>query len=659
MKQFNINMVGVAIIAVFLAACNSGGGNALSIASPLAGGNYTSSTPDFRINYTNQPASIKIVLNGFPVQSYFTFGSTSAVASGEALKDFLIQGSNTLQINPTAFSPKHNFTYDSDGPLIIIDNVSSSNPIEVRGLIRDPAGVKSLTLNGNPASISGETFTVTVDPADPADPDDFYTFSATDNINHTSSLSYAPAGREFTDSIKASVGQSALESLVPMISSAVTDQVLEGAQLSPANPVISLTWEGIIEPVPYGLDANLDRVAFETLSMNELRIREANDGSIKFDVTVSNVDVDLTAIIYGGWIADNLALPIGLRIGAVDVTGRAHMGVTDRKMELELQNVKLTMDRTRISNLLGIELADYEPTLGLLDAIINMLDGLIGGMVADKINAVLADQMEFVIRTRLFIQDVGLAMDTSLESLGTQDGHITVGLGGGIWANPVKNTRPVLGSIYNDDPTPDAGTDTGNLTAVIAGNFINQAVMAAFQSGLTDITLLGSELHLGAILNHDMGVNGNTRIRIAPSSPANFTFAGENIAVANLSMYNFDVLQEKKIGGVWEPMVRMNLDFRVAIALDITEDNAITINLLNTPDIDLKALDNGYGFNISASKVDQIIDIAVPLVLARIDESLLSIKLPTVGGFGILPEEIKTVGDSNNNLSFSGTILTP
>lgn len=666
MNQLKLNLLGVAFLALFLAACNPGGKGSVVIDSPAANAEYFSQLPTFKLSYGTKPADpskVKVVLNGFNVQSYFTFGDTSATANAEDLKDFMVQGTNTIVINPTLFKPKRKFVFDNQGPHIVVTEVSKSNPIEVTGFAKDPSGIKSLTLNGNNATITSDpkgnhTFSVTVDSAD------IYNFQASDNLNQASSLSYAAPGKVFNDSIKASVGASALNAIAPKISSVLVDTGFNEEQLNPVNPLLggALSWKGGITGNTYGMRINLSSLKVGAVGINDLSVRPNNDGSLGFDVDVKNADVTVTVIIYGGG-KDNLDFSLALNIGNINAKGVATLAAKDQALDINVSGDDLKLNMTNTALVVGSsvpgETKNYEPPFDILSKIINALSAPVGKLAAGKINAILANQLEFVIKTRLFIQDVGLGLTTSMESIGTKDGNIVVALGGKVEPlTTIKpgNNRPVLGSIYNDAPTPDPRTDLGNLTAVVSGNFLNQAVMAAFKAGLIDITVFGNQILLGAIVDNTMGVNGNTRIRVAPSAPPGFSFAGEKVAVANVSMYNLDILQEKKINGEWKPIVKITVDFRAAVVLGVTNDNAIKISLLNYPDVELQALDNGFGFNVSTSVVNSIIDKAVPIVIDKIADAIPAIKIPAIAGIALKPEEIATVGTKNDTLSFTGTI---
>lgn len=668
MNQLKLNLLGVAFLALFLAACNSGGKGGVVIDSPTANAEYFSKLPTFRLSYGTKPADpskVKVVLNGFNVQSYFTFGDTSATANAEDLKDFMVQGTNTIVINPSLFKPKRKFVFDNQGPHIVVTEVSKSNPIEVRGFAKDPSGIKSLTLNGQNAIVESDdegnhTFRVTVGSTE------IYNFQASDNLNQNSSLSYAAPGRVFNDSIKASVGASALNAIAPLISQVIVDTEFNEEQLNPVNPLLNniLTFKSSITGNTYGVDANLSSLKIGSVAINDLSVRPDNDGSLSFDANAMDAFVTITVILYTGG-QNNIDFSLSLKIANIRAQGVATLGVQDQALDVKVSDLGLTMTDA------GIVLGDsgnpeapdkvkvLKPPFDLLAKIVNALKKPVGQLVASKLNAVLANQMEFVIKTRLFIQDVGLGLTTSMESIGTKDGNIVVALGGKVEPlTSIKpgNNRPVLGSIYNDAPTPDPRTDLGNLTAVVSGNFLNQAVMAAFKAGLIDITVFGNQILLGAIVDDNMGVNGNTRIRVAPSAPPGFTFAGEKVAVANVSMYNLDIMQEKKINGEWKPIVKITVDFRAAVVLGVTAENAIKISLLNYPDVEIQALDNGYGFNIGTSTINSIIDKAVPIVIDKIADAIPAIKIPAIAGIALKPEEIATVGTKNDTLSFTGTI---
>jgi len=74
---------------------------------------------------------------------------------------------------------------------------------------------------------------------------------------------------------------------------------------------------------------------------------------------------------------------------------------------------------------------------------------------------------------------------------------------------------PALGSVYDTGAVPEPALDQGNVTAVVSANLINQAMLVAYQVGLTHFWIYNGQLHFGSTPDDSVGTTGSTRIRLA------------------------------------------------------------------------------------------------------------------------------------------------
>lgn len=676
--------------AVFVAGCaggggGSGGGAAPSIASPATGFYQNAAPSQFVINYGSKPANLVIALNGVHVQQYFNFGPTSATASGADLEDFLLQGKNTLKLNPSnLFGPSRSFTFDDEGPKVVVQEVSNTTSvIEVRGELRDPSGANSLTVNGNNATVNSDgTFSVTIDRV--ATNED-YVFVASDNIGKTSTTLMAPPGREFQESIKARVDQNTIEKIIPILTDLLKDGIqIKGADVLPnGGQLFSLTWDGLFNE-PYGVSADLDTVAIGGIAINEFSIIQNEDGKIFLDANIKNLNAGLYAYIYNGLLPFRTDIPVIARVGDINFRAGVELAATNGELNIQLTDVDFHINdfdidfasiRTEMQQLDG-ELQNPGDSNGLLNAINDVIAAIangisepVGKLLVAIINPILADSLtELAVSANLHINDTGLNFKTSVQELGTENGNIVVGLSGRLKAEPVDNgVPPALASVYTQGALPDLSYAQGGIGAIISGNFLNQATLAAYRAGITNITIITSDItNIGSILNgihfgtkvygQNLGNDGDMRIRVMPRSPAGLTFFGKNVTAAQIALHNWDIFIELKSNGNYNPILALGIDVTIPIGLAITADNGIAINQMTTPDIEILKTQVLGSINLPTEVINGVVDFVVPIIFNKLEQTIATIKVPTIAGITLLPEAIQAVGNNNEHLAFYGSL---
>lgn len=115
-------------------------------ASP--GGAGTTLPEKLIISYSQNPTSLRVYLNGQQVGDKMTYTPTHAEVAFSQISDFLKQGTNTLSVEPLAFGPTHVFTFDNEGPGIVITGVAKSGGnVTVDGYVTDASQVSSVRLD--------------------------------------------------------------------------------------------------------------------------------------------------------------------------------------------------------------------------------------------------------------------------------------------------------------------------------------------------------------------------------------------------------------------------------------------------------------------------------------------------------------------------------
>lgn len=173
--------------------------------------------PDnYIVNYLTSPPE-KITLNGADVSSHFTFSNGIGTASGESFLAFIKQGENLFSVDAANFGPSVNFYVDTEGPSVVVNDVSGTSNKSIKGFLVDPKGSSSLIVNGVVATLDTEgNFEVQV-PQGPV-----YHFEATDRDGRTSLTRYASREEIIQNSAELRIDQNGINGVL-----AVAQEVLE------------------------------------------------------------------------------------------------------------------------------------------------------------------------------------------------------------------------------------------------------------------------------------------------------------------------------------------------------------------------------------------------------------------------------------------------
>ncbi len=171
-----------------------------------------------------------IYLNGYAVKEHFYIelanGDIRYEANSKKLRFYLKQGINTMTVEPVLFGPTVNFTLDSAGPEILIEEVTcddgdcttiDSGNIQVSGLLSDPTDVTFLSINGIPVPVSSNQFTANITEAIQ------YEFIAVDAQGYQSKTTFLADGQALDEIIKVRVGETALEAMEPILEQGMYD----------------------------------------------------------------------------------------------------------------------------------------------------------------------------------------------------------------------------------------------------------------------------------------------------------------------------------------------------------------------------------------------------------------------------------------------------
>jgi hypothetical protein len=171
-----------------------------------------------------------VMLNGVKVTDYFKSENGKLICDGQKLSGFLKQGSNIIAIGQSS-GPRIRFDVDTEGPQVKITQVEGENQLIIKGELKDPAGMRSLSVNDVVADIGPEnTFSVSVSKADK------YNFVAYDAGGHKSVTKYADRDTIVNDIVRLRINETAIHDILP-----VAQEVLEDVDFNAALSYAGLT----------------------------------------------------------------------------------------------------------------------------------------------------------------------------------------------------------------------------------------------------------------------------------------------------------------------------------------------------------------------------------------------------------------------------------
>jgi len=171
-----------------------------------------------------------IMLNGVKVTKYFKQDNDKLICDGQKLSGFLKQGNNIISIDQSS-GPRVRFHVDNEGPQVKIIQVKGDDPLLIMGELKDPAGIRSLSVNGTIADINDEKyFSVSVSKAD------MFVFVAYDADGRKSVKKYADRGTIVNDIVRLRIHETAINDLLPVAQEVLEDvdfnAILAGAGMS-------------------------------------------------------------------------------------------------------------------------------------------------------------------------------------------------------------------------------------------------------------------------------------------------------------------------------------------------------------------------------------------------------------------------------------------
>ncbi|MCG8668111.1 MAG: hypothetical protein MI867_01760, partial [Pseudomonadales bacterium] len=653
MDASSIRQVLLVLLMFGLVGCK----NTYDIAEPAKDSVHTS-PPTFKITYQEEPDALPpMTLNGHAIEAFFTAGTTEATANSNDFADFFVEGYNTFQVEPPT-GPSTNFIYDTEGPaIIVLDAEISGNTATINGLADDVMGVTAATVNDIAITFNeDQRFTVDVPEAE------IYTYEATDTLGHTSTTHYAALGNEYDPSMTVRVTTEALDVAMVEIARALNELDL--------NPLVANymlyddTWLGLFGET-YGGDGFVRTV---DILGSEFSMNFTDGGNANIEGTITNSRVEITLRLHNGFLPPTL-INIGANVGPLDFSGDIELGVEDQSPTVELSNFDISVGNVAIDN---TDVVTQAILSAIISGIANMHTGTIANGVENELNTAIPEMLagiiqdSYMIRINDGVNNHDLAIAIKLSDLTTSDSSLYASLAGGVipsTPNP-EIPQPLAGTLYTEDPLPEANLNGGQFAISLNANLLNQTLASAHSVGLTQMNIVGDQIQFGLPRAADLGPEGaSQRILVNIIAPAVIQIDNINdSAAATLSVYGLEIVSESKQEGDLEFShdVSVRVNAKVPVSIDASTSASLGIVFPASPEADIMGIKIGEGDWLSDSinaLAEQLVDQALANVMEQIAAPITHIELPSFACMALEVNGITAVGGESSHLNVAGSLI--
>jgi len=633
----NLRYIILVASLAFLAACE---GN-YKIEDPAKDAVFSTPPTELIFSYRDAPEALPAVtLNGHDVSEFFSKGDTQAVALGDDLLPFIVEGTNRFQVDPPV-GPKSRFIYDTKGPEVVIVETTGST---VSGFTIDSVATTSLSLNGQPVELN-EDGSFATDFA----PTNILEFSAEDALGHTSSVQFRDDSLLIDSAVQARINQSGLD-----FAAAEAKQIINGLDFNAL--VAGTEVYSDVRNGPLGTRRGREgRITGMALDVHSLSFDPTSQG-LRIRGQFRNIAVRFRLVSYLGILPDIVLKP----------TAFAPIANLDGLIALDVENGKPKLDIRDFS--VDLAFLRFTGALGVFDAILNnvisntitLLDRRITGRLKGPIGNAVNDALEDLIPSSYAFDVNGVGVDVffDLDSLSTSNDAILVGVTGGLEAQDASALIPnQFGPRYLPGAVSGPLPNIGDLGVALNVNVINHALAKAFESGITHLTIQDGDIQLNLPRNDALGSNGDTRVLINPvTAPfVNLSEVNGNPNMA-LSVIGLDVNVQTKNNDVWEPTFSTQVSANVALGVAIGDDNNLNVAVNSAPAITFHNISIGENITLDEVFIEGTVADLMPQVLAIFSDVLQGIRIPALAGYTITLDDIDTLGANNSHLSLSGSL---
>lgn len=602
----------------------------------------------FKVSFQNgKPDNLLIQLNSENVTSLFTVDESTATATGDSLAQHIFPGRNVFRVTGGIGSQYVYFYYDIVGPKIHILEASHANG-NIMGYLQDSAGIDALTIDGQSLAVDDKGHFSGTFSSKPIN-----TMSATDSYGNVNTVQYARNDQRFHPAISTRINEGGFKFLGEALEVALED-VDFGPIFRDAGPLVDIL----------GFRLRANEMSFSKPSIN---IEVLDNERLALDFDIPNLVVS-TQIGY-----DILPIRSTVEIDSARVSTRVLLDIRNKDLSVDVRGTSVQLE--------GMDLKfDNFPNLidrnifleGLSNAFIGIMIGPIENIIVPVVSDFLGEiPVKVDITTH---ENETLRIEALPEYLDTFTRGMTMDLGATITAPfPSSSATPTLGHPYTPGDTPTIGEQTPDgkdfdIGASISTNLINQALLAAHESGITRMqirpdTVKGTTPEGVSVIRNDGGEAIQTSdligMRLEPVSPPSITLLDREGTWGNLVWYDVKLAFDlKRVGwDDYQTLFVTTFNLEVPFELGATDDGFLKLGIEQLPTIEILESEEKGSLVLSPKFINGILDHFMPVVLPRVAGELKSVPLPRIAGHSIRPEQFWVSGSGKNNLSLAGSMI--
>ena len=536
---------------------------------------------------------------------------------------------------------------EKDAPEIVVESVSGTDTVTISGRVKDESKIVGMKVNNIDVVLSGEDkkahFSVSVPRSDS------YTLEAMDGAKaqNTVSMKIVHNNKEFTPGLSVHIPRSGIDFIENSSEDILNNFDIQGLIGTDKIDIGGFAFYA-------STDANDYNIANPNVSI-ELYTSSDNKTHAKVEAYVQDIKLALTGTA-------NVVLSAGSATIKSDIIIDANGKFSIVESVPGLIDVTLTdidVDGNFLIDLAGIIFED--------DIRIYAEDMLAQG-TSTYINTELEKTLgDLAYSKQNFLLNAGLLdLHTYPSSLKVNNGGLDLTVDTKFKATSAQNSvNRALGSLYlNTVPPIVTSTPNGesfDMSSVISSDILNQALLAAYESGSTNVNLEANGLEFTNIQgnsNDEISDNDIVQYRVIPQGPAQIAMTSDADTMANITLNNFKFeLYRKKAGqSDFTKEFTSTIDTLMHINMGINGKN-LSVSIIGKPTVTVLSYDKGNGSNKwSTEYANNIVKLLLPIALPKLNDSISTISVPSYYGYSLDVVDVWVMAD-NANLAIAGALV--
>ena len=585
------------ILILFATACTK-----ITVDQPVDGSVSLTKPDTFGVTFVSGiPSSLQLVLNSTDVTDLFTITDAGAVADGSLLADKVFSGKNQFTVVMGTRIVSSVFHFDDIGPTVHILSADHATG-NISGYVTDPSGVASLTIDGNPVTVTGQnefdaTFTSMA----------LNDVAAVDTNGFVSQVAYLRGDQELGNSISLRLNNGAFAFFADQAEVALNEYDFAG--------LLAEKEDGGINPVASDPVVRFESFYFEDTA---IEISVLNDDTLAIHIELNNFLAAITTrpLLFthtGEVTADKIVIETNILVGIEnsDLT----IGISNTTVDLA--NLEIEIDGL-FGNLLGSLITNLVPVFVTIAEV--ALIPLASDFIADV-----------YVENDIPINDKFLLAKIEPTSLVTSSLGMTIDIESSLSALPAdENAVRHLGSVFKAGDLPSMGALTPDgssfdVGASISVNLINQGLYAAHDAGALNLVLSagdtgGVDAEAVSVIQSagdDIQPSDLMTISLSPVSPPYIALMDDDDIHGLLRWHDVSIkLELQRIGWTEAKTVfTATFDLDVGFDLGATDEGMLHIGIERLPIIEILDFDMPGFIPLSPGFINRLVDRVMPLVL--------------------------------------------